>query len=246
MICRLLLSTYLIYEEPAMQAIEHLKPHSVDCLFTSPNPPRSDAEVSSLVEFFKKFQTYIKDTGVAFVELGDYHNKRGELGGIPHYFFMAMKAEGWTMRSTLIWYRKGDKSKMEDTMRFRRDCEFIFMFAPDKNHFFNDRLGMQETSLISVPPEQVRKTEFKSGFPEEVVRYCIIPTTKPQDIILDPFAGTSTTGVVALKNGRHYIGFEIKKGYKELAEKRLSRFGIKELEDEDEEIVTQTIECGRD
>ena len=225
-------STYLIYEEPAITALDHLTLNSIDCLFTSPNPPKTDREVLDLVQFFSKFKAYIKETGVCFIQLGDYHDKTGSLGGVPHLFFLAMKAEGWSIRSTLIWHRLADQSKMEDEMRFRRDCEFIFMFALDSKHYFNDRLGMHKTSLISCTPEKVRHTEFKSGFPREVVRRCIVPATRPADIVLDPFTGTGTTGVVALEEGRHFIGFEIKEGWKTKIDNRLKAFGWPEIEDD--------------
>lgn len=234
------MSTYLIYEEPAIVAIEHLKKDSIDCIFTSPNPPRSDSEIASLVEFFKKAQDYIKDTGVVFVQLGDYHDKMGNLGNVPGLFIAFMKHEGWTYRSAIYWHRLHDQSKMEDEMRFRRDVETIMMFAPDKNHYFNDRLGMHKTSLISTSFEKVRKTEFKSGFPREVVRRCILPATKPADIILDPYCGTGTTGVVALTEGRHFIGFEIRKGWKEKIDNRLKNFGWKEIEDDQPNTVIST------
>ena len=232
----LMVGTYLIYEEPAMQALDHLKPDSIDCVFTSPNPPKNDGAVASMVQLFKKIQTYIKDTGVVFVQLGDYHDKYGCLGGVPGFFALAMKAEGWCWRSTTFWHRLNDDSKQEDNMRYKRDVEYILMFAPDKNHYFNDRLGMHRTSLMSIPSEKVRKTEFKSGFPRELIRRHILPATKPGDIILDPYCGAGTTGVVALQEGRHFIGFEISKGWKERIDNRLSRFGIAEIED-------QVVEC---
>jgi DNA modification methylase len=230
-------TTYLIYEGNAISLLDKLKDDSIQCIFTSPDPPRTDAEVSSLVQFFAAAQRVVTDNSTIFIQLGDYHDARGNLGGVPHYFVMAMKNEGWCHRSTLIWHRLNDQSKMEDTMRYRRDCEFIFMFAPDKNHYFNDRIGMHTTSLISVPPEKVGITEFKSGFPREVIRKCILPATRPGDIVLDPYSGTATTGVVALREGRHFIGFEIKQGYKEKIDNRLKVFGIPEIED------TQSVEC---
>ena len=116
-------------------------------------------------------------------------------------------------------------------MRFRRDVEYVLMFAADKNHYFNDRLGLHTTALLSCPSEKVRKTEFASGFPKELVKKCILPATKPADIVLDPFCGTGTTGLVALDLGRHFIGFEIKQGYKARIENRLKNYGWKEIED---------------
>jgi DNA modification methylase len=225
------MNTYLVYEEDAISALQHLKEDSIDCVFTSPNPPKDDKDVSYLLRFFEEFQKYIKDTGVVFVQLGDYHNpKTGSLGGIPAFFALSMMKNGWTWRSTTFWHRKFDDSKQEDTMRYKRDVEYTLMFAPDRNHYFNDRLGLQKTSLFSFPFQKVRKTEFRSGFPPELVRVHILPATKPDDIILDPFTGTGTTGVVALQNGRHFIGFENREGWKSKIDNRLKSFGVPEIE----------------
>jgi site-specific DNA-methyltransferase (adenine-specific) len=57
--------------------------------------------------------------------------------------------------------------------------------------------------------------------PEKLVAKIILASTKPGDIILDPFLGSGTTSVVARKLGRHYVGIEIDKHYACLAEKRL-------------------------
>jgi site-specific DNA-methyltransferase (adenine-specific) len=51
----------------------------------------------------------------------------------------------------------------------------------------------------------------------------ILSSTKPGDIVLDPFFGTGTTGVVAKRLGRNYVGLEREKKYIEIAEKRIEQ-----------------------
>ena len=58
--------------------------------------------------------------------------------------------------------------------------------------------------------------------PEKLLYKLLISATKPKDIILDPFFGTGTTGVVAKEIGRNYIGIEKEKIYIEAAEKRIA------------------------
>ena len=57
--------------------------------------------------------------------------------------------------------------------------------------------------------------------PEKLVAKIILASSKPGDIILDPFLGSGTTSTVAKKLGRHYVGIEIDSHYACLAEKRL-------------------------
>ena len=58
-------------------------------------------------------------------------------------------------------------------------------------------------------------------FPEELVRPCVLAGARPGDTVLDPFAGSGTTGAVAVKNGRDFIGIEINPVYSEMCEQRI-------------------------
>ena len=59
--------------------------------------------------------------------------------------------------------------------------------------------------------------------PEELARDHILTWSNKGDVVLDPFTGSGTTGVAALKAGRDFIGFEIDPDYFKLAMKRLSK-----------------------
>lgn len=56
-------------------------------------------------------------------------------------------------------------------------------------------------------------------YPEALVEPCILAGSKPSDIVLDPFCGSGTTGVVALRYHREFIGIEMKPDG--LAQKRI-------------------------
>lgn len=58
--------------------------------------------------------------------------------------------------------------------------------------------------------------------PIALIDRCIRASTHPNDIVLDPFAGTASTGVAALKVGRRFIGIEVDESYAEIGVKRLS------------------------
>ena len=57
--------------------------------------------------------------------------------------------------------------------------------------------------------------------PEKLVAKIILASSRPGDVILDPFLGSGTTSTVAKKLGRHYVGIEIDRHYACLAEKRI-------------------------
>lgn len=61
--------------------------------------------------------------------------------------------------------------------------------------------------------------------PEELARRCVLAGSRRGGVVLDPFAGAGTTGVVAKEAGRGFLGIEIKKEYVEMAERRISQAG---------------------
>ena len=60
-----------------------------------------------------------------------------------------------------------------------------------------------------------------SGFPLELPETCILLSTNEGDTVLDPFMGSGTTAVAALRNNRKYIGFELSEEYCRIAEERI-------------------------
>jgi DNA modification methylase len=58
-------------------------------------------------------------------------------------------------------------------------------------------------------------------FPPTLVRPCILAGSKPGGVVLDPFIGSGTTAVVALEEGRQYIGIDINANYAALAAERI-------------------------
>ncbi len=61
-------------------------------------------------------------------------------------------------------------------------------------------------------------------FPADLIEPCILAGSKEGDIVLDPFMGSGTTGMVAKENGRYYYGCELHESYAVLIEKRISNF----------------------
>jgi DNA modification methylase len=75
-------------------------------------------------------------------------------------------------------------------------------------------------SVWTIPVRSFEGAHFAT-FPEEIPRICILSGSRPGDTVLDPFNGAATTGVVALKTGRHYIGCELNPEYVGISLRRL-------------------------
>ena len=80
--------------------------------------------------------------------------------------------------------------------------------------------GRNKRTVWEIPVGKFREAHF-AVYPEKLVEVCLLASTKPGDIILDPFCGSGTTGVVALKHNRRFIGVELVSQYKKMADKRI-------------------------
>lgn len=85
---------------------------------------------------------------------------------------------------------------------------------------FNPK-GRNKRTVWSIPLSKFRGAHF-AVFPEKLVELPILASTKKGDTVLDPFCGSGTTGVVAKKRGRNFIGIELVKEYKDMAQKRIN------------------------
>jgi hypothetical protein len=69
----------------------------------------------------------------------------------------------------------------------------------------------------------VAKTSHFATFPEKLVEPCILAGSAIGDTVLDPFSGSGTTGAVAVRHGRNYIGIELNPKYAEMARRRIGK-----------------------
>ena len=132
---------------------------------------------------------------------------------------------------TLLWCSKGQKNKF--TFNYKT-MKYLNNNKQDKSVW---NLGICQGSerLRTETGEKVHTTQK----PEDLLKKVILSSTKPGDTILDPFFGTGTTGAVAKRYGRNYIGIELDEDdkYIKYATKR-----INDVTDESDGISNLTLE----
>jgi DNA modification methylase len=149
---------------------------------------------------------------------------RKSLLGIPWRFALAMQAEGWIIRNEVIWHKpNGTPESVRD--RLTRRHETLFLFTRTQQSFFDldsirDGRGSSPGDVwkISTRPS---KTGHFAMFPKDIPDRCLRATSRPGDLILDPFSGMATTGVSALTLGRRYAGIDVNDDYNASAHDRL-------------------------
>ncbi|KMP11116.1 hypothetical protein UZ36_05555 [Candidatus Nitromaritima sp. SCGC AAA799-C22] len=156
--------------------------------------------------------------------------KKKDLIGVAWMLAMACQTDGWYLRNDILWYKPNcQPESVKD--RFTVAHEYLFLFSKSERYFFNqdaikeptiDGNGLKNRRTVwSIPTEPFPDAHF-AVFPKALAQPCILAGTKENDLILDPFYGTGTVGVVSKEFGRRCVGMELNKEYIEIAEKRTS------------------------
>lgn len=95
-------------------------------------------------------------------------------------------------------------------------------FNPHKmSHFGKPSKGMRnKRSVWSITTKAFRGAHFAT-FPQDLIKPCILAGCPSGGMVLDPFMGSGTTGIVAKKHGRNFIGIELNKEYFDIASQRI-------------------------
>jgi DNA modification methylase len=187
--------------------------------------------------------------------------KAKDLVGIPWRVAFALQADGWYLRSDIIW-AKPNPMPESVTDRPTKAHEYVFLLAKSQRYYYDaaaiaeealntpggrlngntkhaadwpagsaaegrglDRGGLRETrnrrTVWTVATQPFSGAHF-AVMPEALVEPCVLAGSAPGDIVLDPFAGSGTVGVVALRHGRRFIGCELNAEYAQMARRRVA------------------------
>lgn len=181
----------------------------------------------------------LKDEGSIWV-IGSYHN-------IFRVGTILMDLGYWVLND-VIWHKTNPMPNFRGT-RFQNATEtmiwakkssdqkrYTFNYHSMKN--LNEEKQMQNVWYIPLctGPERIKingKKAHSTQKPEALLYRVIMASSNPGDIVLDPFFGSGTTGAVAKKLKRKYIGIELETDYIEVAKKRIDSLPI-QLFDETE------------
>jgi site-specific DNA-methyltransferase (adenine-specific) len=200
------------------------------------------------VDWLKRCQNILTKDGTIWVS------------GTSHVIYsigFAMQQLGFKILNDIAWYKINPPPNLS-CRYFTHATETLLWAAKNKNshHYFNYPLmrkmnnnkQMQSLWSITAPkPWEKIYGKHPTQKPVALLERIILASTKQHDIVLDPFTGSSTTGVAAYKLGRFFIGLDNNKEYLDLSIKRLNfeskgkhdvRQEIKNVEKDIEKLVT--------
>ena len=138
----------------------------------------------------------------------------------------ALSNAGATIKTPIIW-DKGNWTSGDLIGDYGNQCEMILFAHKGRHKLRNGR----PSNLWKVPRDPAG--EHPTPKPVSLMAQCIINSTDIGDIVLDPFMGSGSTGIAAVRNQRHFIGIEIEPKYFDLscrrieaAERQLSLFNL--------------------
>jgi len=179
--------------------------------------------------------------------------KSKDLIGIPWAVAFALRSDGWYLRQDIIWHKPNpmpesvtDRCTKAHEYLFLLSKSERYYFATEAikekaayagqmrggstKRYEQNNAGMDgkiynnrnKRSVWSIPTEPYAEAHFAT-FPAKLVEPCVLAGCPEGGMILDPFNGAGTTGLVATRFGRNYIGMEINPVYCEMARHRIEK-----------------------
>ncbi len=178
--------------------------------------------------WLKAAKRILKPNGTLWV-IGTYHNIFRVGTALQDLGFWLLNDIVWVKTNPMPNFRGRRFTNAHETMIWctkERRARYTFNYEAMKS--LNDDLQMRSDWVIPLcsGPERLRDSEGKKCHPtqkpEALLHRAILAASNPGDIVLDPFFGSGTTGVLAKRLGRNFIGIDREEGYADLATKRLA------------------------
>jgi site-specific DNA-methyltransferase (adenine-specific)/site-specific DNA-methyltransferase (cytosine-N4-specific) len=219
-----------------------------------------DDYIADLVQLLREARRTLADDGTLWLNIGDSYTSGGrtwrdtdaknkgramkyraptpeglkskDLIGVPWKLAFALQADGWYLRSDIIWNKPNcQPESVKD--RPTRAHEYIFLFSKSEKYYY-DWQAIMESAADQKQKSKNRRTVWNINtepylgshfavYPKALVRLCVAAGSKKNNRILDPFFGSGTTGVVCNELGRDCVGMELNVEYADLARERLLR-----------------------
>ena len=116
----------------------------------------------------------------------------------------AAQAAEFEFHNLLVW----DKVTATPNRWYMKNCEFTGLFYKGKARAINDCASM---SCIRQP--HTDESNHPTEKPVSLMQHYITNSTEPGGLVIDPFMGSGSTGVAALKSGRRFVGIELEKSH---------------------------------
>lgn len=169
------------------------------------------------VNFLNKCYEVLKEDGFMF-----YNHKNRIVKGAIISPFEWISQSNFNISQVVVMNLKSTANV--DKRRFFPVHELIYVLTKKGGVKLNNHECLTDVWDMKKVPRRV--SGHPATFHEELPRRCIVSATNEGDTVLDPFMGSGTTALSALKTNRNYIGFELSEEYIEISNKRLNEISV--------------------
>jgi len=171
----------------------------------------------------------LKDTGTLWV-IGSYHNIFRVGAALQDLDYWILNDVIWRKTNPMPNFRGTRFTNAHETLIWaaKSNGQQRYTFNYQALKALNDDLQMRSDWLLPLCTggERLKDCENRKAHatqkPEALLYRVLVATSEPGDVVLDPFFGSGTTGAVAKRLGRRYVGIERDRSYIELARERLA------------------------
>lgn len=214
--------------------------------------------IANLVSLFREARRTLVDDGTLWLNIGDSYTSGGrtwrdadaknkaramdyraptpeglkpkDLIGVPWKLAFALQADGWYLRTDIIWNKPNcQPESVKD--RPTRAHEYVFLFSKSEKYYY-DYQAILEPAADPKQKSKNRRTVWSINtepypgshfavYPKALARLCVAAGSRENGRVLDPFFGSGTTGIVCNELSRECVGIELNAEYAELARQRL-------------------------
>ena len=147
---------------------------------------------------------------------------------------MALEEEGFQIINNITWQKTNPPPNLSCRCFTHTTETILWAQKKEKNahHYFDYKLmkqingGKQMKDVwtgSTTKPSEKKEGKHPTQKPEYLLERIVLASTKPNQMVLDPFCGSGTTGIAALRHGRRFIGIDSCEAYLQIAKKRLEQ-----------------------
>lgn len=170
----------------------------------------------------------------SMIPIQQYMNKQRQKANVNYTFI----AKLFDISTTAVahWFNYPTQPSLPEQSKYNKLREFIDLMPYEDLQKWNEELRRQHEELrrpfnnerfygdvIRLPNYDTKKYDHDTVKPETLTRELILTCSRPNDLVVVPFAGSGTECAVSVKEGRRTIGFEITPKHAEMSNKRIQK-----------------------
>lgn len=236
------MSEIKLYNEDCIAAMEKISPDSINLIVTDPPYNLGNFMKNRDTNLSKMRDNFFGAAGWDDMELDEWKKSMDDFfesaakvmkrGGNLIMFMAIIKVEtiiglaekhGFYYKTTGIWHKTNPMPRNMN-LHFVNSTEawIYFTYKTRTGTFNNNGMLIHDFIETSVTPNSERKYgKHPTQKPESLLLHFVTILSNKGDWVLDPFMGSGTTGVIAKRTGRNFIGIELEKKYFDMAKSRI-------------------------